>query len=70
VTSFALGLHFLDVDEFAPGMRPAAQTLDAILRRYGVVAGIVAGHQVAAMGSNPTEVPLKKPSTVRAFSFS
>ena len=44
-----LGLHFLRFDELAPRMRPAAEAFDAFLRGHSVVAGIVVGHQVAAI---------------------
>ena len=45
----ALGLHLLRLDELAPRVGPAAQTLDASLEGHGVVAGVVVGHQVAAI---------------------
>jgi len=47
--SLALGLHLLGFDELASRMRPAAQAFDAVACSHGVVAGVVVGHQVAAV---------------------
>ena len=44
-----LGLHFLRIDELTSRMCPAAQTLDTWLRAQGVIAGVIVGHQVAAI---------------------
>ena len=48
-SGFALRLHLLRFDEFAPGMRPAGQAFDARLRGHGVVASVVIGHQITAI---------------------
>ncbi|MNN82824.1 hypothetical protein D3C81_1997990 [compost metagenome] len=46
---FALGLHFLCFNELAPCVRPAAQSLHAVLCGQRVVTGVVVGHDIAAV---------------------
>src|SRR5690606_22787706 len=45
----ALWLHLSCVDDFASGMRPAAQLFAAIPRTHGVMAGVRVRHQAAAI---------------------
>lgn len=51
---FTVGLHFLRFDELAACVRPAAQSLHAVLRSQRVVTGVVVGHDIAAIAIQKT----------------
>lgn len=54
-TNLALWLYLLRFDEFAPRMSPAGQAFDTRLGSHSVVAGVVVGHQVAAIASKQAQ---------------